>query len=245
MIAQFIRWEILKSIRSTSYARSLLVGLFLFFMGLLLLSYIFLLGLALKPIIVKGLGQEDAILFLNKSMIFFFLFEILYRYFIQRLPVMELESLLHLPIPKNKIIHFLLARSFISPLNIIAALLFGPFALREIIAGYGLRGAFIWLFTIMLTSWSIHWMMLWFKQRFDDSLIGVIIIFMVLLAGSGSTYLGFYDPGAVFEPVLTFALESPVPLIFMLGVFVGAYFLCFGYYRRHAYLEDLMEGEDI
>lgn len=245
MIVQFIRWEILKSVRSTSYARSLLVGLFLLFVGLLLLSYVLLLGLALKPIIVEGLGQEDAVLFLNKSMIFFFLFEILYRYFIQRLPVIELESLLHLPISKDKIIHFLLVRSFISPLNIMAALLFGPFAWTEIGERYGVGAAYTWFFTIMLTSWSIHWIMLWFKQRFEDSLMGVVVLFLVLLAGSGSTYFGFYDPGTIFAPIFSFALESPIPLIFMLGVFVCAYVLCFGYYRRHAYLEDLMEGEDI
>src|SRR5690606_31746524 len=132
MVGQFIKWEILKSIRSTSYARSLLIGIFLFLVGILLLSYVLLLGWLLKPIISEGLGQQDAVFFLNKSLIFFFLFEVIYRYFVQHLPVLELESLLHLPIPKAGIIHYLLIRSFISPLTLIPILLFTPFAVTEI-----------------------------------------------------------------------------------------------------------------
>src|SRR5690606_19027475 len=245
MIGQFIKWEILKSIRSTSYARSLLIGVFLFFLGILLLSYVLLLGWLLKQIIVEGLGQEDAILFLNKSLIFFFLFEIIYRYFVQELPVLDLESLLHLPIPKSGIMHYLLIRSFISPLTLIPILLFTPFAVTEIAEVEGTRAAVFWLSSVLLTSWSIHWGMLWFKQRFEDSLIGVFVIFLLLLFGAGSTYFGWYDMGAFFEPVFTFALESIVPFIFLIGVFIATYFLCFAYYRQNAYLEDLTEDEEI
>lgn len=245
MIIQFVKLEILKSIRSTSYARSLLVGIFLVFLALLLLSYVVLLGLFLKPIIVEGLGRQDAIFFLNSSLIFFFLFEIIYRYFVQQLPVLELENFLHLPIPKSGIIHYLLIRSFLSPLTLIPILLFTPIAVTEIVEVNGKGAAVIWLSAVFLTSWSIHWGMLWFKQRFEDSLIGVFVIFVVLLIGVGSTYFGLYDIGAIFEPIFTFALESPMPPIFLLGVFIGSYFLSFAYYRQNAYLEDLTEDEGI
>lgn len=245
MIIQFIKLEILKSIRSSSYARSLTVGIFLVLLALLLLSYVVLLGLFLKPIIVEGLGREDAVFFLNSILVFFFLFEVIYRYFVQQLPVLELENYLHLPIPKSNIIHFLLIRSFISPLTLIPILLFTPFALTEIAETQGKPAAYIWLSAVFLTSWSIHWGMLWFKQRFEDSLVGVFGVFIVLMIGAGSTYFGWYDMGATFEPIFTFALESPMPPIFLLGVFIGSYFLCFAYYRQNAYLEDLSQDDGI
>lgn len=46
----------------------------------------------------------------------------------------------------------------------------------------------------------------------------------------------------LFEPVFTFSLESPVPVILLLTVLILSYFLCFAYYRQNAYLEELSEG---
>src|SRR5690606_7624822 len=129
----------------------------------------------------------------------FFLFEIIYRYFVQGLPVLELESLLHLPISKSWIIRFLLIRSFISPLSLIPVLLFTPFAVMEIAAARGGGAAVSWLSLLLLVSWSIHWIMLWFKQRFEDSMIGVAVIFMVFLLGTGSSYYGYYNIGEIFQ----------------------------------------------
>lgn len=245
MVLQLIKWEILKITRSASYARSLLTGILLVGFGILLLSYVLVMGIALKPIIVQVLGKENAILFLNGILIYFFLFEIIYRYFVQGLPVLELESLLHLPISKSWIIRFLLIRSFISPITLIPMLLFTPFAVTEIAEAKGNSGAISWLALLLLSSWSVHWFMLWFKQRFEDSLAGVFIIFLVFLVGAGSAYFGFYNIGEIFQPVFSFALVSYIPALLMLLVFLGTYFLCFSYYRQHAYLEDLTQDEDV
>lgn len=245
MVLQLIKWEILKITRSTSFGRSLAVAILILGLGILLLSYVLAMGFALQPIIVKGLEKEDAVGFLNSILIYFFLFEIIYRYFAQGLPVLELESLLHLPISKSWIIRFLLVRSFISPLTLIPVLLFSPFAFMEIAATFGGGVAVTWLSFLLLISWSIHWMMLWFKQRFEDSMIGVAVIFGVFLLGTGSSYFGYYNIGEIFAPVFNYALSSYLPAAIMLLVSGAAFFLCYSYYRRHAYLEDLTEDQDI
>ena len=245
MVLQLIKWEILKIARSTSFGRSLAVAILITGLGLLLLAYVALMGIALQLIIVEGLEKEDATLYLNSILIYFFLFEIIYRYFVQSLPVVELESLLHLPISKSWIIRFLLIRSFISPLSLIPVLLFTPFAVMEIAGSHGYGAAVSWLALLFLISWSIHWVMLWFKQRFEDSMIGVAVIFVVFLLGTGSSYFGYYNIGEIFQPVFAYALSSYIPAILMLLVFGATFFLCYSYYRRHAYLEDLTEDEDI
>jgi len=245
MIFELLRLEFLKISRSSSFAKSLAVGIFLFFLALLLLLYVLMLGLALNFIISDVLNEQDTYAFLSSMVIYFFLFEFMYRYFIQKLPVIELESLLHLPISKSKIIHFMLTRSFISPLSIIALLLFTPFTVMEIAPRFGVEAAVFWLGTLVFTSWSLHWVMLWFKQRFDDSLAGIFIIFAVMILGIGSTYYGWYNLGDILKPVFDFALVSPWPLVVMIFIFCFTYYLAFQYYVRHAYLEDLGEEEEI
>jgi hypothetical protein len=245
MFFTLIRLEFLKSVRSTSFAKSLLTNIFMGFVILLLLSYVVGFGFLLKIILEQVAPGQDHIALINGYLIYFFLTEFLYRYFVQKLPVVELESLLHLPIGKSRIIQMLLTRSFISPLSIIAILLVGPFAIQVMGEKYGLTGALMWVSTIALTSWTLHWFMLWFKQRFEDSLIGLFVVFLVLVLGAGSSYLGWFNLGELMKPVFDYALLSPMPCIAMLVVMLSTYFLCYRFYLSNAYLEDLSEEEDV
>ena len=244
MVFELIRLQFLKSIRSTSFAKSVLIAVFLGFLALLLLSYVFLAGLFLGKIIEQIAPGKDPVEVVCSGLVFFFLLEFMYRYFLQNLPVIELESLLHLPIGKKRIIHMLLIRSFISPLSIIALLLFLPFGIQVILPLQGISALVFWIGTIVMISWSLHWFMLWFKQRFEDSLIGVLIVFAVLLLGGGSTYLGWFNLGEIVSPLFTLAQESFIPLAVTLIVCLTGYFLAFNYYYKNAYLEDLSKEEE-
>jgi hypothetical protein len=245
MVKTLIKLEVLKRLRGTSFARSLAIGILMLFVGILLLGYLFLFGLFLNRLVTDVLEKPDAIIFINSNLLYFFLLELIYRYFIQQLPVINLENYLHLPIPKSGIIHALLVCSFLSPLNIVALLIFGPFAFVEVMVVYSMGPAMVWLGAIVLTSWSMHWFVLWFKQRFEDSLTGTLVVFSALLISIGSNYFGLYDLGGFFEPVFTFALENPAPIVLLAIAFILSYFLCFAFYRQNAYLEELAEAEHL
>ena len=245
MFFTLIRLQFLKSFRSTSFAKSIMSNILMGFLALVLLSYVVGMGLLLKPILEQVAPNQDHIAVLNGLIIYFFLAEFMYRYFIQKLPVIELESLLHLPIGKQRIIQMLMLRSFISPLNIIAILLILPFSIEVVGAEYGAFGAFTWVSAITLISWTLHWFMLWFKQRFEDSLIGLFVIFMVLVMGAGSSYMGWFNLGEIMKPVFDYSLTSLIPMIGMLLVLVASYFLCLKFYVSNAYLEDLSSEEDV
>lgn len=245
MFIELIRLQFLKSIRSTSFAKSLITNIVLGLVILLLLSYVVLAGVFLPRIIQELTGSEDTLSVLNSYLIYFFLFEFMYRYFIQQLPVVDLESLLHLPIGKRKIMHMLLIRSFFSPMSIIALLLFLPSGLQVVLPEYGSLGLLGWIGSIIFTSWILHWFMLWFKQKFEDSTIGLVIVVAVLVLGSGASYMGWYNLGEIMKPVFDFAMTSLIPLIVLAIGLVGSYYLCFSYYLSNAYLEDLSEEENV
>ncbi|WP_373396989.1 DUF5687 family protein [Algoriphagus halophilus] len=245
MIFELIRLQFLKSVRSTSFAKSLLITIFLAFLALLLLSYILMAGIFLQKILGVIAEGQDPLEVLCSGLIFFFLTEFMYRYFLQNLPVIELESLLHLPIGKRKIMHMLLVRSFISPISVIALLLFLPFGIQVILPSMGMASLIFWIGNILMISWSLHWFMLWFKQRFEDSLIGVFIVFAVLLLGGGSTYMGWFNLGDLVAPFFTWSLRSIVPLIISTTFCVGLYYIAYTFYLNNAYLEDLSKEEEV
>lgn len=245
MFFELIRLQFLKSVRSTSFAKSLLTNILLGFLVVLLLGYLLGAGLFLKQIINILAEGKDPLAVLNSYLIYYFLFEFMYRYFIQKLPVVELESLLHLPIGKARIMHILLLRSFISPLSIISLLLFLPFSIDVVASQFGGMAAIFWLGSILLTSWTLHWFMLWFKQRFEDGIIGLIVVFAVLLLGGGSSYMGWFNLGEIMKPVFDFAISSPIPVAILAVVMAGSYWLCFRFYHSNAYLEDLSEDDGV
>lgn len=245
MFFTLIRLQVLKSIRSTSFAKSILATGFLVFIALLLLGYVFLAGLFLSRIIDLLAEGKEPIGFLNSFLIYFFLIEFVYRYFIQKLPVVELESLLHLPIGKAKIVQVLLLRSFISPMNLIAILLFLPFGAQVVMEKFGVMGFVGWIGTLVLLSWTIHWFMLWFKQRFEDSTIGLIVVFGVLLLGGGTAYMGWFNVGELLAPLFDFAMTNLIPFVVMVLLVGFSFYLAYGFYVRNAYLEDLSEEEDV
>jgi hypothetical protein len=245
MFIELIRLQFLKMFRSTSFARSLAGAILIWFLALMLLSYVFGAGLLLKEIIEILAPNQDPIVVLNSYLIYFFLLEFMYRYFLQKLPIVDLESLLHLPLGKAKIMHSLLLRTFFSPITIIALLLFLPFSLEVIASQYNSASAFFWLGSILLTSWTIHWLMLWFKQRFEDSLIGIVVVFVVMVLGVSSSYAGWFNLGEITKPAFDLALQSPIPVLILAGLMMGAYIVAHRFYVSNAYLEDLTEEQDI
>lgn len=244
MISIFLKLELLKLSRSTAFVKSILMAVFIGILGLVLFSYLLLLGFFLQTILTQFAETSGPYELLSSYLIYFFLIEFIYRYFFQKLPVFELQHFLHLPISKRKIIHFLLVKSFISPLNIIPLLLFSPFAFQEVGMVYGTQAAWSWLAAILLTSWSLHWLMLWFKQKFEDSLIGLIIVFVVLLLGTGSSFFGWFNLGTLMKPLFDWSLSSVLTPLGLLAVFFALYRLAYGYYLKNAYLEDLMEEKE-
>ncbi len=243
MLFRLFKLQILKAIRSVSLGRKLIAGIVLGFFGLIILINITLLGFSLPTIIEKVTGEQDTTRVLNNYLVYFFLLEMMYRYFLQKMSVIELESFLHLPISRSKIVHFLLLRSFISPFNLIPILLFTPVFITAVSGDYGSTVAVFWLLTIIMTSWSVHWLMLWFKQSYGDQVIGIIMLFTIFLAGTGSAWYGWFNIGAFVAPFYTAALQGSLPYLLTLVLFVTTYLIAYVYYKQHAYIEEIGKRE--
>lgn len=238
MLFRLLKFRYLKAVRSVSLGRNLLGGLFLVMVGFIVLSSILAVGFGLEGIIEK-FSSQSALEFINSFLLFFFMTEMIYRIFLQKSAVIELENFLHLPVGRPTMIHFLLISSFISALNIVAALLFTPFAFTEISVKYGLSGAASWLITIIVLSWSVHGFCLWFKQKYSDHLFAMIILFLFFTAANSLAYYGIFNIGSLFEPFFAWSLQSYIPLAIAIAIFILTYFLAYKYYKQHAYIENL------
>ena len=82
--------------------------------------------------------------------------DLIFRYIMQKLPVMNIKPLLTLPVKKSKIVHFILMKSSFSFFNIMGLFFYVPFSVVLILEGFDIAGVLGWLATMILLIQSIN-----------------------------------------------------------------------------------------
>lgn len=239
---EFIRLAFLKTVRSVSLTRNLISGLFTYLMIFFIFLYLVGIAVFLEPLIKSFTETESAIPALNTYIIFFFLFEMMYRFFLQKRPLFDIQSFLHLPVKRSQIIYFLLGRSFITPHSLVVIILFMPITLSAIRIEHGAEAALQWILTLILISYTLHWFVLWYKQRFDNSTTATVAIVSVPLLASVLLYFSIFNIGEITHPFFQYALDSPLPLVLFVVLCAASFRLVFQYYMHNAYVEDVHQG---
>jgi hypothetical protein len=235
MVFELLRLQFLKGIRSVALTRNIIGGIVIGFIAFILLMNLMVLAFALPSLLESTFNIEDPMQFMNSYLLFFFLTEIMYRFFIQKMPVIELENFLHLPIKRSKIVHFLLTKSLVTPLSVVALICFGPFSYLSIES----PSSWSWLMAILATSFTLHWLMLWYKQKFGDHLSGMIALFAGILLLFAANYYGFFNAGSYAAPFFEWALQSFWPAFILLTLSIASYGLAYNYHINHSYVEEL------
>lgn len=135
-----LEWRFFK--RSSSYNFNLflkiLLGIAAAFYALLILS----LGVALYYILEdEGLEPFQTV---NKFLIYWWVGDLMFRYFLQKLPVTSVRPLLIQPISKRKLTHYLLGKSAFSFYNIYPIFFFLPFSVTLIINDFSIIQVILW-----------------------------------------------------------------------------------------------------
>lgn len=224
-----------KIFRSVSFSRNLIWNIVMALVILFFLGNLAVLAFVLPEILTDSLANQSPIEFVNQHLLYFFLIEFIYRFFMQRMPVIELEHFLHLPVPRSKIVGYLIGRSYFSPFSLITFILFFPFSITEI---GGVEGVY-WLFTLVVISFSLHSVMLWFKQKYGESIWVILGVALFLFAAFAANYFGYYNVGELTEPFFQLASEQVIPLVSVLVLFLLSVQLPYQYYKANAYTEDL------
>ncbi|MTI87080.1 MAG: hypothetical protein FH748_03835 [Balneolaceae bacterium] len=240
MTFEFIKLELLQLSRSFTLSRDIISKVIVAaFVGLLFLT-LFILSFALPKILKQTLGITNVLLFINANLLFFFLFEFMYRFFVQKSPVLALEKFLHLPVPISKITHYLLAKSFLSPYNFVVVACFLPFSIVFVDTGNPTS----WFLNLLILSWTLHFFILWYKQKFNARPVYIFMLLLVVVACLAAQHYGIFNAGKFVAPFFQWSLNSYIPLIISCLLFGGMYVVIYNYYRNNAYTEELSNRKE-
>lgn len=238
MVITFLSHGWKKFTRSPAFTKEVTASIFLGFMSIVMVGYTLAAGFGLNAIITKGLNKPNSFAFVNMLLLYYFVVEFVMRYMIQNVPVLDIQSYLHLPIKRSRIMHFLLVKSLIHVLNFIVIFLFAPFAFTVVAGKLGVAAGWCWILSIWTLSLCINYTVIPFKKKLDETFWG-ILAFVLLFSGlAAADYYQWFRLSDVSEALFSAAANNAFVLLFLIALLGLIYFFNFKFFLEGVYADD-------
>ena len=231
MFKHFIWLEWKSFLRSASFGTNLAMKIIMGLVAVYFLACFAIMGTA-AFFILKEEGFEP-LQTVNKFMIYYFAVDLMIRYFLQKMPVMNIRPLLTLNIKKGTIVHFSLGKTALSFFNWTHALFFIPFTVVLLIKGYGYQAIL----------WNIAMFSLVYFNNFINILINnkdaVFYSVLAVFAGLGLTqYYNIFDITAYTQPFFQGMYDTNYLFLLPVIMLVAAYYFSFQYFKSNLNLDE-------
>ena len=231
MFKKFLMLEWKAFVRSASFAKNLALKILMGF-GVIYFAVMFVALGVLAYYIVKD-SFPDPLIVINSYLIYYFVFDLILRLLLQKIPVMNIRPLLTLPIKSSTIVNFSLGKTYLSFFNWGHAFLFVPFTVVLLIEGYDVLSVFLWLFSIIALLYVNNFLNILLNNK--DKLF--ILFFVIVIAFGASQYYEIFDVTRYTGPFYYgfFNTKWMIALPFLvLGVL---YYATFNYLKNNLYLD--------
>lgn len=230
--------------RSVSFEKELAKGIFMGLLALMVIAYSLALGFALDGIIKNTLHEADSLSVVNKLLLYYFVAEFVMRYFMQNVPVLDVQPYLHLPIRRSNIAHYLLSKSLFHVFNASVLLIFTPFALTVVASKWGMASALSWLASLTMLSLSAHYLVILYKKRLDDSLLGMAALIGVFAMLAAADYFQWFQLSEVSLFIFNHVDGVFILLAATIVFIIFLYYLNFDVFVNGMYAEDWSSEKD-
>lgn len=238
MVATLLSHGWKKFRRSPAFSKDATASVFIGIMAMMMVGYSLALGFGLNYIITEGLGQADSFRFVNMLLLYYFVLEFVMRYMIQNVPVLDINPYLHLPIKRSRIMHFLLVKSIVHVLNFWVLLLFTPFAFMAVALKFGVGGAWSWLLSIWALSLTLHYIVILFKKKLDDSIWGILAIVLLFSGLAAADYYQWFKLSDVSATFFSLTASDSLILFICLISLGVLYFFNYQFFLQGVYPDE-------
>ncbi|MDX6745591.1 DUF5687 family protein [Polaribacter sp. PL03] len=240
MILRFLKLEWKQFFRSASLGKSIALKIFMGFFAIWILLGLLSLGAGAYFLLKKEYPEKDPFILANKFIIFLLITDLIVRYLMQKIPVMDIKPMLLLPIKKRKLVNYLLIKSVFSFFNAGALILYIPFAFVLIAKGYNVTGVLSWTLFILILTLCFNFIN--FLINKSNIAFGVLIVFLAVLWLSFKYKL--FDITGFFGNLLYSVYENPALLIISFVLLAVLYYLNFKQLSSIIYLDGAIKEKE-
>ncbi len=241
MILYLLKHQWAQFRRSASFERELGLTILIAVIVLFFTANLIFLAIKLPELINNIDGIGDPVKFINVAIIYYLLAELVIRFLLQQVPVLDIQPYLSLPIKRKNIARFLLGKSIFSIFNVYALVLTLPFALKGLVPTFGFGSAMAWFVSVVALSLSLHFFNILFKKKLEE----IPVVWVIILALAAGNYaLTHYYGINIFEPIanaLYAIIGQPYLVIVPLFLMATLIYLSYKFFCENLYLEEITE----
>jgi len=234
----YLKW---KEFRRSSYFEAALAIKILIILGILYFGGIAIfMGVLGYKILQKTVPDVDPLLTLNQFLIYWLLFDLGLRYFLQQMPVLNIKPMMIIPIKRSQVVKFLLAKTSTSFFNILPLLFFIPFTIVLLVQGYNPLYVIAWFLGIVSLIFMNNYVIyLINKTNLYFGIIAVIVTAMIFLQNYGifdiTEYAYFFFHGMYTKPLW---------VLLPIAICIYAFNANYGYYLNHFYIDGAISKKE-
>lgn len=188
---------------------------------------------------IKDSTSQDPLVFVSKFVLYYFVADLLLRYFFQKIPVINIRPLLTLPIKRGTIVNFALGKTALSFFNILHAFFFVPFSIVLIIEGYDPVNVVLWHVSMMSLIYANNFL----NILIDDKdwvfwTVAAVVVGLALVQ-----YYSYFDITIVTSVFYHGLYATYYMFLIPVVVLAGLYYICFKHFSKSLYLDTGLKGK--
>ena len=233
MILHFLKFEWKQYFRSSYWGKGIAVKLLMGFFALYFIISFLLIGIGGYYLLKKEYPELDPLQIVNSYLIFVILSDLIFRYLMQKLPVMNIKPMLILPIKKSSLVHYVLGKSSFSFFNFMSLFFYVPFSIVLIKEGYDTTSILGWLLAMFFIIQAINFLnFLINKNNVAFWIIAVATASLIALQS-----FGIFDSTIYSQRVFDAIVANPLLCLVPLMITAILYFLNFKQLKDKVYLD--------
>ena len=244
MYKHFVSLQWKAFLRSSGFGKSLGLKIFMAFMAIYFTVVFLLLGVGLYPMLQEIYPGEDPLIIVNELVLLWLALELVVRFMLQTLPVMTIKPLLVAPIPKRKVINYVLLKSFVSFFNFLPLLVIVPFAIFTCYkTEISVLAVLAWIISVYALSICVNFANFLLKKKFADNLKALIPYFLVAAGLFLLEYFEIFSITEAFGIALGYAVVYPVLALIPVLLAYALYKWNQKILERRFYLDESLKGK--
>lgn len=231
MFKKFLYLEWKSFVRSASFGSNLALKIILGFVGLVYGIIFLFMGVGAFYALKKA--NLDPLYEVNKYVIYYLIFDLLIRLFLQKIPVMNIRPMLTLPIKKSTIVNFSLGKTMLSFFNFVPAFFFVPFSIVLLKENYD---------PLQVVFWHLAMMSLFYCNNFLNILLNnkdyLFVIFFVIFAALGiAQYYNYFNISDYTIGFFQGLFETNYLFLIPIVLVVGLYWATYNFLKKNLHLD--------
>ncbi|MCK0131980.1 DUF5687 family protein [Flavobacteriaceae bacterium F08102] len=243
MILRFANLEWKQFFRSSYWQKSMALNVLMVIFALYFILIFLGLGLGLYPLLRELYPESDPFVMVNRFLFFWLLTDLGIRFFLQKLPVMNVKPLLVLPLKTSKIIHYVLRKSALSFFNFLPMFTAIPFGIMLLLKGYAPWQVITWNVLILLLTLLINYLNFIIERLSSKTELSFLPIIALISGVFALNYFGLISFENLVERGVNSIVQNPLYLLIPFALLVGLYRVNYISLKENLYIDQSLKSK--